>query len=70
MSSDQIEITLSREKLEGIIKAYKVLGDFIDSVIPRNSMLQDDFRHGLESALREVELGQPRKISSFDEFIG
>lgn len=69
MHNDHIEITLSKDKISEIVKAYRVLGDFLETVLPREELYKRNFRRGLESAIKEVESGQSQNIQSFDEFI-
>ncbi len=70
MNNDQIEITLSKDKLREIIHAYKTLGDFLESVLSKEQIYKATFLRGLENALQEVETGKTRKVTSFDEFLG
>lgn len=58
MHADQIEITLSKHKISEIVKAYQVLSDFLDAVLPRDMPYKKAFQEGLESALQEVKLGE------------
>lgn len=69
MSHDQIEITLSKDKLREILPTYKVLGDFLESVLPKEQIYKADFLRGLENALQEVKTCRTRKVTSFDEFV-
>lgn len=68
MHNNQVEIILSKEKISEIIKAYNVLGDFLGTVLPRELLYKKTFQQGLESALKEVELGKSQRVHSFDEF--
>ncbi len=69
MRQDQIEITLSKDKLREIVKAYQLLSDFFDTSIPKEMLYKEEFRRGLNNALKEVKAGKSQKIRSFDEFI-
>ena len=68
MHADQIQITLSRDKLHEIVTAYNVLSNFLDSVFPRELLYKKPFLQGLDSALKEVKSRQSQKVQSFDEF--
>ncbi|MFQ5632300.1 MAG: hypothetical protein ACE5I1_26315 [bacterium] len=69
MANDHIEITLSRDKLSEIVRAYNILGDFLNHVIPKELLYKNAFLQGLDDALKEVESGNVQKVASFDEFI-
>jgi hypothetical protein len=69
MGKDQIESTLTKGKFREILNAYKVLDDFLDSVLPKEDIYKTPFLRGVETALKEVESGQTKKVKSFDEFI-
>lgn len=69
MNNDQIEITMSKEKLKEMVRAYEVLGDFLNQILPKDVLYKKNFLHGLDEALKQVETGQSRKIQTFDEFI-
>lgn len=68
MGNEHIEITLSKEKIREIINAWYIIGDFLETLLPREALYQKSFQLGLEKALEEVESGQARKVTSFDEF--
>lgn len=69
MDKEHIEITLSKTKVREIIKAWLVIGDFLETVLPKEVLYQKSFQSGLDRALEEVESGRALKIQSFDEFI-
>ena len=69
MRQDQIEITLSKDKLREIVKAYHLLSDFFDIALPKEVLYKEEFRSGLDSALKEVKSGKSQKVKSFDDFI-
>lgn len=69
MRQEQIEITLTKDKLREILKAYQLLSDFFDMALPKELLYKEEFRRGLDSALKEVKDGKSQKIHSFDEFI-
>lgn len=69
MRQSQIEITLSKDKLGQVVRAYQFLTDFLDETLPRDLLYQTRFRRGLGSALREVKSGKSQKVRSFDEFV-
>ena len=69
MNTEQIEITLSKDKLREIVRAYHVIGDFLNHVIPKESLYKESFLRGLDDALKEVKSGQSPKVESYDEFI-
>ena len=68
MDKEHIEITLSKTKVREIIKAWLVIGDFLETVLPKEVLYQKSFQSGLDRALEEVESGRALKIQSFDEF--
>jgi len=69
MNADHIEITLTKDKLRDIIHAYKVLGDFLEFVLPKEEIYKANFLYGLENALKDVKTGQTKEVTSFDEFV-
>jgi DNA topoisomerase IA len=69
MKNESISITLSEEKINELIKAYNLLGDLLETILPREKIYQKKFREGVEQALEEVETGKSQKIRNFDEFI-
>lgn len=69
MGNEHIEITLSKTKIREIINAWMVIGDFLETVLPREVLYQKSFQSGLDRALEEVESGRTLKAQSFDEFI-
>ncbi len=68
MDKEHIEITLSKTKVREIIKAWLVIGDFLETVLPKEVLYQKSFQSGLDRALEEVESGRTLKVKSFDEF--
>ncbi len=68
-NSTKVTITLSEDKIKEIIYAYNLLGELLETILPREKIYQKNFRGKLEQALKEVETGQTQKVQSFDEFI-
>lgn len=69
MKNEPISIVLSEDKINELIKAYNLLGDLLETILPRERIYQRNFRIGVEQALKEVEAGQSQKIQNFDEFV-
>ncbi len=68
MGNEHFEITLSKTKVREIIKAWLVIGDFLETVLPKEVLYQKSFQSGLDRALEEMESGRTLKVKSFDEF--
>ncbi len=66
---EQIEITLTKKQLHEILHAYKVIGDFLESIMTKEEVYKTTFLQGLEDALHEVKTGQTKPVKTFDEFI-
>ena len=69
MSEKQTKYAIPEEKIKEVLKAYQLIGKFLEEILPRELLYKDQFRVGLDEALKEVESGETRKVQSFDEFI-
>lgn len=69
MGSNHIKITLTEDKIKEIIQAYNLLGNLLETILPRDKIYQKNFQAGLEEALKEVENSQTQKVRTFDEFV-
>ena len=69
MKQESIQINLSKNKLEEILKAYRLIGDFLESILTKEQIYKAHFLKGLDQALEEVQLGMTQKVENFDEFV-
>ncbi|RMD92095.1 MAG: hypothetical protein D6814_17445 [Calditrichaeota bacterium] len=67
MSEDRTKYAISEEKIKEVLKAYHLIGEFLDEILPRELLYKDQFREGLDEALKEVESGKTREVHSFDD---
>jgi hypothetical protein len=65
MSNELIEITLFKDKIREIVKAWYVIGDFLDTFLPKEMLYKEAFLQGLEEALQEVQSGQAKPNQCF-----
>jgi len=56
-------LAISEEKIKEVLKAYHLIGEFLDEILPRELLYKDQFREGLDEALQEVESGKTKKMS-------
>lgn len=69
MANNHITIKLTENKIKELINAYNLLGNLLETILPREQVYQKKFQLGLEEALKEVETGQAQKARTFDEFV-
>lgn len=69
MANSHVTIKLTEKKIKELIKAYNLLGNLLETILPREQVYQKNFQLGLEEALKEVETGQTQKVRTFDEFV-
>ncbi len=60
--------SISEEKIKAVLKAYHLIGEFLEEILPPELLYNDHFRKGLDEALKDVKSGKTREIRSFDEF--
>jgi len=70
MEQQSIQITLSKDKLEEILRAYHLIGDFLESILTKEQIYKARFTKGLDLALEEVQSGITQKVDNLDDFIG
>ena len=61
------KIEVSVEELNKIIRAYRILGNFLDSFIDRRMLYKDEFTEGLDSALKEVAKKKTKSVKKIDD---
>ena len=66
---DTITITLSKDHLSGVVKAYHALQDFLATAISPNDLYRDEFLAGLQESDEDIRLMKMNEVCSFGDFV-
>jgi len=65
----EITLQITPQELDEIVRAYQVIQAFLNKIISPNELYRHEFLKGLQTAQLDVEKGQFREVTTFDEFI-
>ncbi|TAK66773.1 MAG: hypothetical protein EPO24_01165 [Bacteroidetes bacterium] len=63
-----ITISLSEEQLTEIIKAYRIIQEFLGTVVSPNELYQSDFLVGLQESDEDIRTKAMNEVRSFEDF--
>lgn len=65
----QNHIQISPKDLSKILKAYAVIGEFLEHFVDRQLLYRNKFMRGLDKAIKEVNQQKTKRVTNFKEFI-
>ena len=69
MEEGRLDHQVSREDLAEVIRAYQIIGDFLERMVDRRDLYQTSFIDDLDPAMDEVRQGKTLSVSSFKDFV-
>jgi len=54
MEEGRLDLQVSREDLEEVIRAYQIIGHFLERIVDKRDLYQKSFIDDLDSAIDEV----------------
>jgi hypothetical protein len=66
---DQVSISISKDELQEVVKAYNTIQNFLVKILPKSEIYQSEFIDSMNNAIEDIDNNNITEIKSYDEFI-